>query len=127
MLKDEMGISFPENLSPFRHGTSVLEDVSFIVFKNGCPVAYCVMIGLENVSGVSVVSSRASSSKIGRNGTAMWAFIRCLEESILRGRFRKTIFTFESDNLAMANLKNGPPTRFKGSLSSVSQIYRLCL
>jgi hypothetical protein len=127
MLKDEMGISFPENLSPFRHSASVLKDVSFVVFKDDCPAAYCVMTGLENVPGVSVVSSRASSSKIGHSGTAMWALIRCMEESILYGRFRKTIFTFESDNCEMANLKNGPPTRFKGSRSSVSQIYRLYL
>jgi hypothetical protein len=127
MLKDEMGVSFPENLSPFRPGVCILEDVSFIVFKDGSPVAYCVMTDFENIPGVSAVSSRASSPKVGHSGVAMWAFMRCLEEAILSGQFSKTIFMFDSDNAEMVNLKDGPPTRYKGAKSSVSQIYRLCL
>jgi GNAT superfamily N-acetyltransferase len=126
-LEDEMGVSFPASLSPFRNSERILKDFSFIVFKCGRPVAYCVMTDFEGAPGVTAVSSRACSAGAGRTGAAMWALLRCLEESMLYGRFVKTLFTFESDNLEMTNLKDGPPTRFKGSQTSVSRVYRLRL
>jgi hypothetical protein len=127
MLEDEMGRAFPEHLSPFHPSAGILEDLSFIIFKDGAPIAYCAMTPFENIPQVSVVSSMASFSKANLNGAAMWALVKCIEEAILSEKFRKTIFTFESDNVEMANLKDGPPTRFTGTRSSVSQIYRLRL
>jgi predicted GNAT family acetyltransferase len=126
-LRDEIGVSFPERLSPFRHGASLLNEFSFIILKAGRPIAYCAMTNFENIAGVSAVSSRASSSKGSYGGAAMWALVRCLEESIESGKFKRTIFTFESDNAEMANLKDRPPTRFAGNARSVSRIYRLRL
>jgi hypothetical protein len=127
MLEDEMGAAFPEHLSPFRYSAGVLKDMSFIIFKAGVPIAYCVMSPFENIAQVSVVSSIASFSKANFSGAAMWALIKCLEAVNQSGKFKKTIFTFESDNVEMTNLRDGPPTRFAGTRSSVSQIYRLRL
>jgi GNAT superfamily N-acetyltransferase len=124
-LEDEMGVSFPANLSPFHDSERILKDFSFIVFKGGLPVAYCVMTDFGNAPGAAIVSSMASSIGSRHTGAAIWALCRCLEESSASKRFTKTLFVFSSDNPEMANLKDEPPTRFKGSQSSVSRIYRL--
>jgi hypothetical protein len=126
-LKDGAGVSFPAALSPFRSRGRVLKDFSFIIFKDGRPAAYCVMSEFENIPSVSWVSAMASSSEARHSGVAIWALLKCLEESIASKKFTRTLFTFDSDNLEMANLKDKPPTRFKGSQSALSRVYRLRL
>jgi GNAT superfamily N-acetyltransferase len=126
-LKDAIGVSFPAPLSPFRNSERLQADLSFIIFRGGGPVAYCAMTRFENVPGVSEVSSLASSPELRHSGVGMWAFLKCLEAAIVSKRFKKTLFTFESGNMEMANLKAKPPTRFSGSKLSVSRIYRLLL
>jgi GNAT superfamily N-acetyltransferase len=126
-LKDAIGVAFPAVLSPFRNGERLLKDLSFIIFRDGGPAAYCAMTQFENVPGASEVSSMASSPELRHSGVGMWALFKCLEAAIESKRFKKTLFTFESGNMEMANLKDKPPTRFRGSRFSVSRIYRLRL
>ncbi|MDR1922711.1 MAG: hypothetical protein LBS31_13375, partial [Candidatus Adiutrix sp.] len=129
-LKRDMGLRFPENLTPFRDALKILSDLSSIVYRDGRPMAYCALSDCEYDEKTAVVEYMACASEYINTGAGPWALMKCLDGlfSLSAAKaYKKVIFLFNGANAEMRNLVNGPLTKFKGRVISESRCYKIRL